>query len=596
MALHAGTGNQNIATGKYIAQGSGQQYNADTMHISKYLSYSFQEDSVANDPTDHGSSPPLRVLLPFAHDAPFNSQHNQHEPACLPNTRVGILRDIISWADGQDSKRIFWLNGVAGAGKSTIARTIARCYNDKSRLGASFFFSRGNADVSHAGSFFTSIAVQLAEQSEVLECAIRKASSRCPDIGRIAFRDQWNRLILRPLSELHDASLQLPLLLVIDALDECDGDDNVTAILECLEQLNTQDSIRLRVFITSRPETVIRIRFRNTPGILYHRLVLHDTPRYIVDQDIAIFFKAKFGEIRNSFNYLAPDWPGDTTIDRLVQRAEGLFIYASTVCGFVKGEQEWPPEDLLKVILDSTGTETRRESAGDIYFGSPSSELDNMYIQVLKHSFKMVHRNKDKVAEHFRWVVGSIVIVYEPLSAVALQGLLALPSGTVHTRLKCLHSVLNIPDDQELPIRLSHPSFRDFLLNKQRCNDPTFWVDEKQRHKALLERCLQHMSQNLHEDICELLAPSSLVLDIETSRLKERISPDLRYACLYWSQHLQNSGAQVHDYDEIHQFLKIHLLHWLETLAWVGKISEAILAIISLEGQIQVIIIRHPLK
>ena len=156
--------------------------------------------------------------------------------------------------------------------------------------------------------------------------------------------------------------------------------------------------------------------------------------------------------------------------------------------------------------------------------------------------------------------------------------------------------MLDIPDNQELPIRLSHPSFRDFLLDNQRCHDQTFWVDEKQRHKALLERCLQHMSENLRNDICELLAPGSLVRDIETSRLKQHISPDLRYACLYWVHHLKSSGAQVHDYGQIHQFIKIHLLQWLETLAWVGKTSEAILAIISLEGQVQVGIIRHTLS
>jgi hypothetical protein len=44
-------------------------------------------------------------------------------------------------------------------------------------------------------------------------------------------------------------------------------------------------------------------------------------------------------------------------------------------------------------------------------------------------------------------------------------------------------------------------------------------------------------------------------------------------------QHLEKSGAQLHDNDQVHRFLQVHLLHWLEALSWIGKTSEGILAI-----------------
>jgi hypothetical protein len=97
--------------------------------------------------------------LPYAAQAAFNSSDKRHDPLCLPNTRVGVLEQIMAWADGRDERCIFWLSGMAGTGKSTIARTVARGYNDRNRLGASFFFSRGGGEVSHAGKFFTSIAI-----------------------------------------------------------------------------------------------------------------------------------------------------------------------------------------------------------------------------------------------------------------------------------------------------------------------------------------------------------------------------------------------------------------------------------------------------
>src|SRR6266480_4118413 len=113
--------------------------------------------------------------LPFAKDAPFNSYTRQHDPTCLPNTRGEVLQEIYNWADGQDERRLFWLNGLAGTGKSTIARTVARKYYEEKRLGASFFFSRGGGDVGHAGKFFTRIALQLAKNIPALRDYICEA-------------------------------------------------------------------------------------------------------------------------------------------------------------------------------------------------------------------------------------------------------------------------------------------------------------------------------------------------------------------------------------------------------------------------------------
>ncbi|KAK3985141.1 hypothetical protein QBC44DRAFT_405652 [Cladorrhinum sp. PSN332] len=79
------------------------------------------------------------------HEAAFNAASKKHLPICLENTRRILLDRIEEWADGDDDKSILWLKGMAGTGKSTIARTVARRYCDNGRLGASFFF-RGGGD------------------------------------------------------------------------------------------------------------------------------------------------------------------------------------------------------------------------------------------------------------------------------------------------------------------------------------------------------------------------------------------------------------------------------------------------------------------
>jgi hypothetical protein len=91
--------------------------------------------------------------LPIAAQARLNSYERRYDSDCLPNTRVDLLQEIREWADGTDKRPIFWLRGLAGTGKSAIARTIAREYYERHRLAASFFFSKDiGGDVRHAGN------------------------------------------------------------------------------------------------------------------------------------------------------------------------------------------------------------------------------------------------------------------------------------------------------------------------------------------------------------------------------------------------------------------------------------------------------------
>src|SRR5437667_4485535 len=75
--------------------------------------------------------------LPCADGAAFNSRIWEHEPQCLPETRVDLLEQIMMWNTNPNSACIFWLNGMVGTGKSTIARTVARKLNEEECLGAS---------------------------------------------------------------------------------------------------------------------------------------------------------------------------------------------------------------------------------------------------------------------------------------------------------------------------------------------------------------------------------------------------------------------------------------------------------------------------
>ena len=183
-----------------------------------------------------------------------------------------------------------------------------------------------------------------------------------------------------------------------------------------------------------------------------------------------------------------------------------------------------------------------------------------------------------------RELLGSIIALFSPLSVASLSRLLRTTKQQVDRALKNIHAILEIPKDETYPLRLHHPSFRDFLLDSNRCRDANFQVDEKETHQKLAARCIQLMSESLKQDICGLDAPGALIADVDSSRIERSLPPELQYACLYWIQHLQKSGTQLYDNDQVHQFLREHLLHWLEALGWMQKVSEGIYATSTLES------------
>ena len=177
-------------------------------------------------------------------------------------------------------------------------------------------------------------------------------------------------------------------------------------------------------------------------------------------------------------------------------------------------------------------------------------------------------------------------MLFSPLSTYSVSRLLDLPREDVDRTFEDLYAILDISEDPTHPLHLHHPSFHDFLLNKDRCGD--FWVDEKKAHQILAAGCIQLMSQTLKKDICEMHAPGSQASQVESSWIEKCLPPEVQYACLYWVQHLQRSSSLVHDDEEAHRFLQVHLLHWLEALSWIGKASEGIHAILSLEAHVPV--------
>ena len=112
------------------------------------------------------------------------------------------MDEIESWAKDPDAFPVFWLNGLAGTGKSTIAQTIAERMFADGCLGASFFCSRGFEDRSNLKLIFPTLAFQLAQQYPKFRSSIIRFLRSNPDIAHESLQDQMQKLLVDPLQSV----------------------------------------------------------------------------------------------------------------------------------------------------------------------------------------------------------------------------------------------------------------------------------------------------------------------------------------------------------------------------------------------------------
>ncbi|KAK1989135.1 hypothetical protein LZ30DRAFT_612447 [Colletotrichum cereale] len=525
--------------------------------------------------------------LVAAKGAAFDDYDNEPGPRCHPETRQDLLRQVYTWVDDPDGKCIFWLCGPAGTGKSTISRTVASAFAGRNQLAASFFFNRTRNGCNKADLFVTTVARQLLRRVPLIRNPITQAIQADPDLPEKGLQVQFDRLVLEPMSKIKVENLVLPtLVLVIDALDECDSgnldghnsvqSDRTRQLVGLLAKTAAIEGIRVRVFLTSRPELPIQMGFKNDVPEHSHRDValLRDIPQTVIEHDIRIFINAQLTSIRNTYN-IPEDWPGEDAVDKLVSITMPLFIYASTMCRFINDPRQRfdPRSQLQKIMAGSQGK---------------LANIRGTYQPILEQLLIGLSDDEgEQVLQDFRRVVGSIILLADPLPIFPLSQLLGVREDEVHYQLNNLHSVLDIPagNEPDQPVKLFHLSFREYLLSDARHASP-FSVEERSKHGDLLRCCLGAMSNgpcSLKNDICQLGEPGVLRADVETGVIRSHIPQHLQYACLYWAHHLEGSRKLIEDGDEIDSFLNRYFVHWLEAMSWMGKMKESVEIVLQLQ-------------
>jgi len=484
---------------------------------------------------------------------------------CLRGTRGDVLLQLENWLEDEQDHHVFWLNGLAGTGKSTIAQTFAQISFADGKLGASFFCSRDFEDRSNLQAIFPTLAFQLAYQYPLFREQLLQVLRANPGVERETLCSQMEKLIVSPLRATH-----IPTLIIIDALDECKDKEPASAILSVLSRY-VEKIPHVKFFITGRPEPRIRSGFRLVSlRPITEVFKLHDVECSSVDKDIKLFLRTQLVELAETRSDCNPteDWPNPVDIDLLCKKAAGLFIFASTVIKFIVFEHDTPTDRLALIISLPQSTIHEGESG-----------IDLLYTQVLEQAFYSVHPENEEFYHHLRTVLGAVVLIFNPLPIKSLSTLLR--KSNISTVLRSLHSLLLIPNSQDDPIQVFHKSFPDFLMDQGRCKDERFLITPSVHHQGILLSCLSLMKERLRRNICNLDDHTILneVGDISTCQ-KEDIGDALKYACQFWGKHLVEVPSSRCDLEEIlkavDEFFMKHLLFWIEVLAILGSLDVGV--------------------
>jgi len=404
-----------------------------------------------------------------------------------------IIQRIEQWINHPGSDKVpaslFWLYGGAGVGKSALAQTLSEKFQQKQKLGATFFFFRNEVSRNNGNTLIPTLVWQLVHTFKGLCPFVEQRIHANPDLFTKQHQTQIRELLVEPLllklrKELLPRLLGLsedtpefrPWLIVIDGLDECKNQE-----VQCKLLLAIADAIHriphpLRFLVTSRPEPHIVRMFnhdRAVQAITADRYNLSDDPD--ADMDIRKFLEKEFDEICRSHclsRHLPPGWPDKSSISLLVERSSGHFIYATTVIRYIQSEKH-RPDDRLEVILRLLPPQGPDQ---------PYTQLDTLYSLIFQGVES--HDQLEKICLVLGIVcVHNHAVLFPDVSyseCSTIEGVFGMRAGDVILLLSPILSLVVIDNEE---VRILHKSLFDYLLDPTRSGHLPMHLDLARIHE-----------------------------------------------------------------------------------------------------------------
>ena len=506
----------------------------------------------------------MRPSAKADHRTVLADQHLKREE-CTAGTRVKILEDITKWANDSSSGSpcVFWLTGQAGSGKTTIAYTIAKRFekdgtaNPLTVLGGNFLCSRQFEETRQRTRIVPTIAYQLARKCRSYADALHVADKF--DAANHDISIQLEGLLVGPWQQSKAMQgPELPLyLIVIDALDEIEGDGGSAFLQDLFTTINECNLRGFKFLVTSRsdPQVVMLLESFTSSASCW----LQHVPIEEAELDISTYLRTKLPKLSSN-----PD------LTELGQRAGGLFIYAATAVKYLTPYRSISIRDQAEMLSDLLSNSNDPASASDATF-----LIDELYRQIMCDTFL---KYKGKFLTRRLRILHTFLCTAERTSPSTVATLLVEGDDeAARAVVEDLHAVLYTQDDQ---VFWYHASFPDFIFDPARStfyvgeNRFEFWCNEAAHHNLLGESCFRVMkmdSSGLRFNIGNIT--SSFLFDSDNvaalhEEVNKNINTVLRYSCCHWTHHLPLpqlvDTKNLHDY--ISKFLQIQVLFWIEAM------------------------------
>lgn len=428
----------------------------------------------------------LKLLKETIPGAALDSSDRDPPPRCHPETRLSIInRTQCFITNCNGSRRMRWIVGPAGVGKSAIMQTLAEITTDATDdvvLGASIFFSiNGRNDGTKA---ITTLAYQFAVNYFPYREFVEEAMTRDPSLLGKSMTAQFNKFIVEPFVRRLPRPCHGRFLIVIDGLDECNTHHSQCELLSLISDFCMKYPASPLVWVVaSRPEPHITAFFSRTEvAPAYEKeeiLVDSDEAR----EDVERFLHVEFKKIQMKSPALADlaRWPTEHDFLKVADASDGLFAYASTVIKYIDDPAYGNPVSQLHEVLKVICSNSRNLVVGKAH---PMAQLDALY-------WRMLSRVPADVMVDTRRIL--LTMVDCDTSFYVLGNFLGMTKDAAYGATYHLRAVLSVPQpDSESMIYAFHKSFTDFLKDFKRSKfSPDFEHETEQVYALCARRILE---------------------------------------------------------------------------------------------------------
>ena len=472
---------------------------------------------------------------------------------CMDGTRQSLLNQVMDWVANKSGQGnvlqgdVYWFYGSPGIGKTSLAHSICARLHERNHLAGAFFCRRDDPNLSEPTNILPTLIHKLAILFPPFRTIVAKHLRDDPNLTPKSMEGTLFLDFICSLSRHPEHTL----VFVIDALDECGDAQSRSHLLEVLTKSAAQ-APWLKIIVTSRTEFDIQHFFGTLDQSSYLSYDLATDQD--VSADLRAFTRGQFDLVASCRNLDTP-WPEESDFNKVISRANGLFIFVKTLVLALKRGGD--PEESLKAALQDSAV-TGLES------------LYELYSSVLKA------QNELNNAE-FQRIVGVLLAAshYRAPCEETIAELAGVNLYLVKTWVNALSSLLYRDEAANGGVRVRHLSVYNFFLS-DRCS---YQMNVRDADVQLGIACIKVMTTHLRFNICKLDDSRLANADVRdlASRVEQNISDALQYSCLHWLDHLcfppANRDQRVLVLGSLKEFFEgLYPLFWVEALSIMGMV------------------------